>query len=523
MEPTNNGSLKDGGTATLLEKNIGGNTLLIVKPQTEIAKTEEIDNKTAPAEYQEKLPENKPKKSSKNIILAFLGIGAVVIAGKFGYSYWRYATTHQETDNATVAGHIHNVSSRINGNVAEVLVNDNQIVNKGQLLVKLDANDYQVKVNQAKAALEVAKKQAGAAAANINLAAETAKATTTQAKGDIGGAEAAIENAKAAVQEAESGIPAAQATLAQAQTGVPVAIAAVKEAETGVAAAEAQLAQAEANLQKAEADYNRYNSLYTSGAISHQQLDTAKAAYQVALSQKNVAIQGIQQAKARVAQAQEGVTKAQAQITEAKEGIAKAEAKLAQAKENVSSAEAKYTTSQGSLQQAGAKEQQTEVNRAQYEASKAAIVQSEAALKDAELQLSYTNIIAPAAGRIGKKNIEVGQRVQAGTPLLAIVSNEYWITANFKETQMEKMKPGQAVEIKLDAFPHKIFLGRLDSVSPASGAQFALLPPDNATGNYTKIVQRIPVKIVFDADSIKGYENRITPGMSAVISVDVAE
>jgi membrane fusion protein (multidrug efflux system) len=142
-------------------------------------------------------------------------------------------------------------------------------------------------------------------------------------------------------------------------------------------------------------------------------------------------------------------------------------------------------------------------------------------LKDAQLQLSYTNITAPAAGRIGRKTVEVGNRVQAGTPLMAIVNNDYWLVANFKETQLENMKPGEEVEIKLDALPHHPFKGRVDSISPASGAQFALLPPDNATGNFTKIVQRVPVKIVFDSESVKGYESRITPGMSAEVSVQV--
>ncbi|GEM_PF-1520580 len=124
---------------------------------------------------------------------------------------------------------------------------------------------------------------------------------------------------------------------------------------------------------------------------------------------------------------------------------------------------------------------------------------------------------------IGRKSVEVGQRVQPGTPLMAIVSDEYWVIANFKETQLEGMKPGQEVEIKLDAFPHHSFKGRVDSFSPASGSEFALLPPDNATGNFTKVVQRIPVKVVFDSDSIKGYESRISPGMSAVVSVEVKD
>ncbi|OCQ90087.1 secretion protein HlyD [Nostoc sp. MBR 210] len=438
-------------------------------------------------------PEKKPRSQKRlPLILAGLGVGAIA-AGTFGYNYWQYASSHEETDNATVSGHVHQVSSKIPGTVAQVLVNDNQEVQPGQLLVKLDPRDYESKVQQAAAALANARSQAEAAAANIALTAETTNAKTTQAQGDVSGALSAISTAQAAVKEAQAGIPAAQADVELAQAGIP--------------AAQAQVAQANANLQKAETDYNRYNSLYKEGAIARQQLDAAKAAYDVALAQKNAAVQGVEQAQAKLASA--------------KVGVAQAQSRLAQAQEGVSSAQAKLAASRGGLQQATAGTQDTSVKRSQYEAAKAAIAQAEASLKDAQLQLSYTNITAPSAGRVGKKTVEVGNRIQAGSPLMAIVDNENWVVANFKETQLERMRPGQPVEVKLDAFPHHTFSGKVDSISPASGAQFALLPPDNATGNFTKVVQRIPVKIVLDQKSIQGYDSRITPGMSAEVSVEV--
>jgi len=457
-------------------------TIVIPKaPETEVNPQPEVGK------------EVKPKgKKPIALILAGLGVGAIA-AGTFGYHYWQYASTHQETDNATVAGHIHQVSSKIPGTVSQVLVSDNQLVQPGQLLVKLDQRDYESKVQQAEAALQNARRQAQAAEANITLTAQTTTGKTAQAQGDVSSAVAAISTAQAAVQEAQAGIPAAQAEVKLAQAGIP--------------AAQAQVAQANANLEKAQADYNRYNDLYKSGAIARQQLDTAKAAYDVAVAQKSGAVQGVEQAQARLASARVGVAKAQSQ--------------LAQAQESVTNAQAKLAASKGGLQQATAGGQDTTVKRSQYEAAKAAIAQSEASLKDAQLQLSYTNITAPSAGRVGRKNVEVGNRLQSGTPLMAIVDNEYWVIANFKETQLEKMQPGQEVEIKLDAFPHHTFIGHLESISPASGAQFALLPPDNATGNFTKIVQRIPVKVVFDQKSIQGYESRITPGMSAEVAVEV--
>jgi membrane fusion protein (multidrug efflux system) len=120
---------------------------------------------------------------------------------------------------------------------------------------------------------------------------------------------------------------------------------------------------------------------------------------------------------------------------------------------------------------------------------------------------------------VARKSVEVGQRLQVGQPLLAVVDDNVWIVANFKETQLEKMRDKQPVEIKIDSFPNHAFRGHIDSLAPGSGNEFALLPPDNATGNFTKIVQRVPVKIVFEPDSVRGYENLLSPGLSAVVTV----
>ncbi|QLY26335.1 HlyD family secretion protein [Bdellovibrio sp. KM01] len=146
---------------------------------------------------------------------------------------------------------------------------------------------------------------------------------------------------------------------------------------------------------------------------------------------------------------------------------------------------------------------------------------TEAELQKAQLQLEYTTIVAPEDGKIGKRNVETGELVQPGQPLMALIEEDPWIEANFKENQIRHFKPGQKVEIKVDAIPGKSFLGRLDSVSPGSGSTFSLLPPDNATGNFTKIVQRIPVKIVFDKEDMKGYEDKLISGMSTEVSVRI--
>jgi membrane fusion protein (multidrug efflux system) len=142
-------------------------------------------------------------------------------------------------------------------------------------------------------------------------------------------------------------------------------------------------------------------------------------------------------------------------------------------------------------------------------------------VRDAERELSYSTITAPITGRIGNKNVEVGNRVQVGQPLFALVDPDYWVTANFKETQLRGMVVGQEVDITIDAVGDHSFTGKVDSISPATGGEFALLPADNATGNFTKVVQRVPVKIVFDRDSVSGFEDRLRPGLSAVVSVKV--
>ncbi|HTL90151.1 MAG TPA: HlyD family secretion protein [Leptolyngbya sp.] len=408
-------------------------------------------------------PKSPKKRKGLKIALAGVGIGGAIAAGAFGYNYWQFSSTHQSTDNATVTGNVHPIGSRVAGTVSQVFVDDNQEVKVGQPLVQLDKSDFQIKLSQAQAELESARRKANAAQVSIALSSKNAEAATTQAQGGIGQAQAAIASAQAGVASAKAGVPQAQA----------------------------ELAQANANLQKTQADFDRYQSLYNSGAVSQSNLDSARQAYEVAKAQRDAASEGVRQAQAKVTQAQQAVA----------------------------TAESGLTTSQGSIEQAQAKGVQTQVSQADYQTAQAAIKQAQAALENAKQQLGYTSIEAPVNGRVGRKNVQVGQQVQPGTPLLAIVDNEYWVTANFKETQLENLRPGESAEIKLDSFPHHTFTGRVESISPASGAQFALLPPDNATGNFTKVVQRIPVRVVFDQESIRGFEQAITPGMSAEVTI----
>ncbi|HZQ53261.1 MAG TPA: HlyD family secretion protein [Bryobacteraceae bacterium] len=408
----------------------------------------------------EKAPVFRKRPSVRKKILAAAAFLAFIGASAWVIRYWLWAQAHEETDDAYVAGHVHPVSARIAGTVEAVLVDDNQHVKRGQVLVRLDPRDYQVRLAHAKAALDVARRQAASAGSAVEFSSESATAKATEADGGVRSAQAEIAAAKASVAEASAGIPRAQAALAEA----------------------------EANRRRAELDYQRYADLAAKDQVSRQQFDHARTALDAAIAGKNAAAEAVRQAEARLVQARESVGRAQAQLVEA----------------------------QGEALSARAAGTETTVHRRQHEAAVAAIAQAESALEDAKLQLSYTEVRSPVSGRVGRKGVEAGQRLQPGQPLLAIVEDDLWVVANYKETQLTHMKPRQPVEITIDSFPEHTFRGHVDSMSPGTGAQFALLPPDNATGNFTKIVQRVPVKIRFDRESVRGYESFIVPGMSVV-------
>jgi membrane fusion protein (multidrug efflux system) len=267
---------------------------------------------------------------NKRPLLIAAGVIALIAIAFYSYDSF----THEETDDAYVTGHLHNVATRINAVVTDVLVDDNQFVHEGDTLVKLDPSEY-------------------------------------------------------------------------------IAL---------VAAAQAQLA-------KAQADLDRQTPLVAMHAVSPEDLDATKSTRDVDLAQ----------------------------------------------------------------------------------------------LKLAQLQIDYSTIKAPASGYVGRKSVETGNRVSSGQTLMVIVEPELWVVANFKETQLARMKTGQPATITVDSIPGKVFTGRVDSFSPATGNEFALLPADNSTGNFTKIVQRVPVKVVFDPESVKGYEDRVRAGESAVVKVALTD
>jgi len=296
-----------------------------------------------------------------------------------------------------------------------------------------------------------------------------------------------------------------RAQAAADQTRVSQAGATVNTAQANLQQAQAQVNAAQAEVVRAEADVARYQELYNKDEVSRQRLDQAVATAKTADAQLRAAVD-------KVAAAQSQVSEMLAAHDASAENARKAQAQIA-------AAQAQVQEAQGRLAQANTGTQQVAVSEAQAQSAGASIEQLQAAVAEAELELSYTKIYAPDTGSVTHKSVEPGALVQSGQPLMAIVPGNVWVTANFKENQIGRMQPGQPVEIVVDTYPDKTFKGHVDSIQAGTGSRFSLLPPENATGNYVKVVQRVPVKIVFDEPP--DPRHMLAPGMSVVPEVKV--
>ncbi len=389
-----------------------------------------------------------------------IGVGVLLLGALLA---WYHYSGRESTDDAQIDGHIHQVASRAGGTVLEVAVRENQEVKAGEVLVRIDPRDYEVALARARADLLEAQADASAARVNVPIA----SATTS---GQLGAAHARLGNAQAGVTASSREVDGAKASL-------------------GVA--EARLKQAIVEAERAARDRDRLKPLFEKDEISRQQFDAAASAADAA------------------AAAAESATAA---VTQAQQNVA-----LAQARQQQS--EGSLSTAHADLQTASTAPEQVSATRSHAESAAAHVQVAEANLKQAELMLGYTVVKAPVAGVIGRKSVEVGQVIQPGQPLFAVVSLEdVWVTANFKETQLAKMRKGQRAEVDVDAYGHT-YQAHVDSVGAATGAKFSLLPSENATGNYVKVVQRLPVKIVLEPG--QDAQHLLRPGMSATAVVEV--
>jgi membrane fusion protein (multidrug efflux system) len=399
----------------------------------------------------------------KKIVGRGAGLLALMVLAGGGYMIWAQLSRYESTDDAQIDGDIHAISPRIAGHVVKVLVQDQQYVKAGDVLVELDRGDYEVAVAKAKADL-------AEAIANLESLRTGVPITSVTTASTLSGARSSHEDATAGVRWSEQQLGAARTRIVTAQANVRVA---------------------EANFTKASQDAERYKMLVAKDEISRQQYDQAVATAEAARA-------ALDAQKAMVAEAQQNISVAEIAIEQARTKVAEADA---------------------SIESATTGPQQVKVSEARAVSAAAKVEQQRAQLAQAGLNLKYTTIAAPVSGVVGKKSVEVGQNAAAGQQLMAIVPlDDLWVTANFKETQLRSMKPGQAVKIKVDAFDRD-YSGKVERIAGASGARFSLLPPENATGNYVKVVQRIPVRIALDAG--QNGERILRPGMSVVPSVQV--
>lgn len=391
--------------------------------------------------------------AAKLAILGLLIVLAIVI-----YVY----TGRVTTDDAQVDAHITTMAPQVPGYVVQLMINDNTPVKENDVLVQIDKRPYEAEVAQARALLDAAEAAANSAKMQIRLTRDTT-----------------VNNTGSASAQKESDT----ADLASSQA------IAEQTATANLQVAQANVAAKKATDERAQADLKRYTPLLTTGDVSKFQYDAVDAAARVASSE----------------------------LVSAEQQLSAAQQAVAIAKANARSAQARLARSQSTLLETKAREQQIPISEAEYKSALAAVERARAALQQAELNLGYTTIVAPITGQVTQKSVDLGQYVSPGQLLFTLVPlDKVYITANFKETQMKNVRPGQKARLHVDTYGDD-FEGEVESIAGATGSQQALLPPQNATGNFIKVVQRIPVKIL--VHPAKDPHQVLRPGMNVEATI----
>lgn len=397
--------------------------------------------------------ENVKQSNTRGRRLAFLIFFSVLlIAAVAATLYWLHSRQFESTDDAQVDAHLNNITSRIDGTITNVYVDDNQTVKAGQSLVELDERDYKAALDQALAQANQARSMVIAERPNIPI-------TEVENVTNISTGEAEVANAQAALAAAE------------------------RDRDS----AEAKVAEAEANNAKAQADFARYKLLIAKEEVSQQEYDQVVAAAKAQA--------------ATLAANQAGVAAAVHTVDQRRAQLLQAQSRLGQYRRTAP--------------------QQIAIRRANIVSNQASAQSAEAQVEMAQLKLSYTKITAPVNGIIMKRSAEVGSHVSAGQQLMQIAQiGDIWVTANFKETQLRSIRPQQSARIHVDALKQD-FDGYVESIGGSTGSVASVLPPENATGNYVKVVQRIPVRIRFKPNQ-NGLD-RLRPGMSVEPEVRIGD
>jgi membrane fusion protein, multidrug efflux system len=422
-----------------------------------------MNRETMPERIEAESPDwsDKEKQPKRRTRWFFALIPILLFIG--GYFVYEHLFAYRETtDNAQIDGHINPVAAKVAGYVTSIDVRDNQPVKAGDVILRIDSKDYRVALERAKADLAAAQSAAEAARSQVPMT-----STSTSSQRNLAGA--GIEQAEGA------------------------RITALKEVETAKAKLEsmrARVRETEANYTRAMQDLERFKLLISKDEISRQQYDAAVAAADAAKAARDAAQAGVEESTRTIEAGQARVAQTDARIKEA----------------------------QANFQATQTAPQQMSISRSNLETARARVKLAETVLAQAQLNMEYTEVRAPIDGIVSQRKVELGQYIQPGQPLLALVPlHNVWITANFKENQLKNMHQGQKAIVTVDAYGGRKYEGHIDSIAAATGARFSLLPPENATGNYVKVVQRVPVKIVIDKG--EDAQHSLRPGLSVIVTV----
>jgi len=430
------------------------------------------------------LAKSRLKKFVPVLVLALAGLILFGIIG--GWNGWIGGSAVQKTDDAILRADITPLSTRVSGTVVEVAVTDYQRVKTGDLLVQLKDDDFKAQVAQA---------EAGVAASQAALE-NNAKQKDLQSSRIIQ-AQAGIQAATAEIAQTTAAIQAAEADVANAQAAVDGAQARIPDAQAAVAAAQA-------DADRTLLERKRQEALLELGSTTKQKVEQVVADQERFAAILDSRKAELAQTRALVASRRAEFSKAQAQVS-----LRQSEQQRARAQLSGKTAEVDAQIKQRAVLDAQQLQLEADLNAKQEQ------------LKVAQTNLEYTRILAPTDGIVGERKVRIGQLVSPGTQVISLVENTIWVQANYKETQLTNVSKGDAVEITVDTFPGITLKGHVEEIAPASGSQFALLPPDNATGNYTKIAQRIPVKIVLDPNP--ALAEKLRPGMSVIAEITTAK
>ena len=401
-----------------------------------------------PNEAPSQSPEAAPARRRDKKPFLILG-GMVLVSGIVAGMYIMATANQESTDDAQVEADVVPIAARVNGQIAKRLIQDNQRVKKGDLIVQIDDADFAARVRQTEAELDTAAAQAAAADAQVQVVEASAK----------------------------GGLQSAQASYSGSSMGVA-------NASAQLAAARAGFERAKAEARKGELDLQRTKQLVAGNALPRERLDNALVAYDASQA-------ALAQAQAQVAAAQEMQRLAGSRVQEARGRLDQSTpiaAQIASAKANADLAHARVKVAQASL----------ELTR---------------------LQLSYTKVIAVEDGLVTKLSVQPGQMIQIGQPMAELVPDRTYVVANFKETQVGRIRPGQSARVRIDAFPGVDLDAQVESLSGGTGARFSLLPPDNASGNFVKVVQRVPVRIAWT----RRPDQMLQAGLSTEVTVYISK